>query len=319
MGIEEQLRKLGLTNDDTKELLSNGTRDCKNLKVFKDGKSGIIYIEDHKVDDSIYREGSYRSEIGKETGKKSVRNNYEAVTDCDRRTKAHKALYVDKDIIDFGCGYGDFLKAVKSETCSCMGIEIQKDCIDDLRLAGIKCENNFENIKDGSIDTCFMFHSLEHMNNPLEVLLEAKRVLRNDGRIVIVVPHARDFLINTIKCEEFISFTLWSQHLVLHTRESLETYLKESGFEDIVIKGYSYFQITCNGYRRKTRRSQGKLAIIDNSNLKEAYANALASMDATDTLVWDGNVLMKRSRQKSKQVNTNMRKTQANKQISILK
>ena len=36
---------------------------------------------------------------------------------------------------------------------------------------------------------------------------------------------------------EFLNFTLWSQHLILHTRESLRKILEGTGFKNVIIKG----------------------------------------------------------------------------------
>ena len=175
-----------------------------------------------------------------------------------------------------------------SVSASCVGIEIQKDCVSDIRMAGIRCEQSLETIEDRSVDTCFMFHSLEHMRDPLATLRGAKRILREGGRIVIEVPHARDFLIDTLEWEEFISFTLWSQHLILHTRESLQKYLKEAGFQEIVIKGEQRYSLANHMHwlwKAKPGGHKSILAAIETGNLKEAYKEALAAIDATDTLV----------------------------------
>ena len=59
----------------------------------------------------------------------------------------------------------------------------------------------------------------------------------DEGTLVVEVPHARDFLITQLQCESFTNFSLWSQHLVLHTRDSLQKLLSAAGFVDIHIIG----------------------------------------------------------------------------------
>lgn len=46
-------------------------------------------------------------------------------------------------------------------------------------------------LPDAAIDRLLMIHHLEHVENPLEALLEAWRVLAPGGRLVIVVPNRR--------------------------------------------------------------------------------------------------------------------------------
>lgn len=43
-------------------------------------------------------------------------------------------------------------------------------------------------MKDGSFDSILMHHSLEHLKSPEKTLRECRRLLRNNGRIVVVVP-----------------------------------------------------------------------------------------------------------------------------------
>ena len=49
--------------------------------------------------------------------------------------------------------------------------------------------------------------------------------------MIIEVPHARDFLIETFDINSFKDFTFWSEHLILHTKESLVAFAKESGLK----------------------------------------------------------------------------------------
>ena len=108
------------------------------------------------------------------------------------------------------------------------------------------------------------------------------------GQILIEVPHANDFLLSAVNCEVFKQFTLWSQHLVLHTRESLLKTLKFVGLEEIQIEGIQRYPISnhlnwlANG---KAGGHKSPLSSLDSDALFDAYQNSLARIDATDTLV----------------------------------
>ena len=73
---------------------------------------------------------------------------------------------------------------------------------------------------------------------PLETLAELSSKVKSGGLILIEVPHANDFLLSTVASEEFKQFTLWSQHLILHTRRSLKKILEFVGLVDIQIKEF---------------------------------------------------------------------------------
>lgn len=54
----------------------------------------------------------------------------------------------------------------------------------------ILCEaTNLQPVKDSSYDCVLACHCLEHVANPLRALAEWKRVLRNDGLLLLILPH----------------------------------------------------------------------------------------------------------------------------------
>ena len=283
ISIFETLSSLGLTSESTRELYSEKTRDVANLKVYKDKKSGVIYIDDFYVGDKDYQSGSYRKTESPEIKFR----NLERFNDTERRYKKFKQFFIGKKIIDFGCGEGHFLKLVNNHCNSATGIDLQFDLIKSLQDNGIHAYSDFDKIEDNSIDTIFAFHTLEHLPNPLDILQIMKNKLAKDACIIIEVPHAKDFLLSIIENKEFKDFTLWSQHLVLHTRESLFKLLSHAGFEDIIIEGSQRYTIS----NHLTWLSKGvpgghksKLSMLDDKNLNSSYELALNKIDANDTL-----------------------------------
>ena len=120
------------------------------------------------------------------------------------------------------------------------------------------------------------------------MLRKIREKIKDGGRIVIEVPHANDFLLSTLKLESFKKFTLWSQHLVLHTRHSLELTLKEAGFKDVLIEGVQRYNLSNHLSWISQDRPGGHksdLSIIESKDLNLAYANSLSKIDKTDTLV----------------------------------
>ena len=106
--------------------------------------------------------------------------------------------------------------------------------------------------------------------------------------MIIEVPHARDFLIHNLKVKDFIDFTLWSQHLILHTRESLRLILADAGFKNIVIQGVQRYSIANHFHWLSHKQPGGHkslLSAIETPELVASYHQALARIDATDTLV----------------------------------
>jgi SAM-dependent methyltransferase len=88
----------------------------------------------------------------------------------------------------------------------------------------------YENLDeiDQKFDVVTLFHVLEHIPNQIETLKNIKKVIHKKGKLFIEIPHANDLLLNL---KVFRNFTLWSEHLVLHTKFSIIKYLKISGFK----------------------------------------------------------------------------------------
>ena len=280
------LEKLELTSLTTRALFNKRTRDTSELNVWRDTVSGVIYIDDFYTGDSTYIEGSYRDGEAKKLD--ILAPDYERSADATRRFKSNLKFVAGKKIGDFGCGSGDFLKLVQPYCKSVVGIELQKNYVQALNSEGVSCVEELAKIEDESLDVLVSFHVIEHLPKPLEVLAELKRKMVPGGMMLIEVPHANDFLLSAAQCEEFKQFTLWSQHLILHTRESLKRMLEHVGLIDVLIEGVQRYPLSnhlnwlANG---KGGGHRSSFAALDSDSLHDAYQSALARNDSTDTLV----------------------------------
>lgn len=286
--IFDTLKHLNLTSIETRKVFNNRTRDVDDLKVWKDQVSGVIYIDDFYTGDETYVDGEYRGRQIESEFTQAEKQDYERTMDAQRRVESYLKFCAGRRLVDFGCGAGDFLRLVKDNCTEVCGIELQQNYIDALNADDIRCENNFDAIQIGSIDVCVSFHVIEHLPNPLETLKLLKEKIVSGGTLLIEVPHANDVLLSTLNNDEFKQFTLWSQHLILHTRESLCRMLSYVGFEDIRIAGVQRYPLSnhlnwlANG---KAGGHKSPLSIIDSLTLTSAYSDSLARIDATDTLV----------------------------------
>lgn len=284
-GIYETLNHLGYTSLATRELFSKGTRDNPNVEVWRDCVSGVIYICDHYVGEEEYHNGQYRADKQILSGAP----DFERIRDRDRRLRHFKKFAAGKDICDFGCGAGEFLKVVQPFARSIVGVELQDEYVTALYDAGIACMQDLSDIADASLDVIFSFHTLEHLPHPVEFLNLMSAKLRPGGRVVIEVPHAGDFLLRDFtNCQDFKNFTLWSQHLILHTRGSLAALLGHCGYDRIIVEGVQRYPLSnhlCWLSQGKPGGHKSELSALDSDSLTESYAAALSRIDATDTLI----------------------------------
>jgi len=103
----------------------------------------------------------------------------------------------DSRIGDFGCGYGCTLKRMpKDNGNSYFGWDGYEN-----QVAGGYCDYrvvNFDNkfadvfLSDNKeIDIAFCFETLEHVQNPYNMLYEIKRILKKDGVLYLTIPHGK--------------------------------------------------------------------------------------------------------------------------------
>lgn len=132
-----------------------------------------------------------------------------------------------------------------------------------------------------------MFHVFEHLVNPLEELKKLHTKMSDNSRIIIEVPHANDFLLSFLENESFKKFTFWSEHLILHTRLSLQIYLEKAGFKNIVISGFQRYPLA-NHVHWLSEKKPGGHNIWDflrTDALDCAYSEMLSNIDKNDTLI----------------------------------
>lgn len=276
--IRSTLESIGAVDPQRVRILSTTTRD-RDVPVWIDDGSGVIFIDDFYVGPDEYESGSYRGT--------SVGQNYEDWTDTRRRVESFRALIAGRSVLDFGCGSGSFLKAVRPLATNVQGVELQTSFRESLNDEGLICHESLSACSP--VDVATLFHVLEHLPDPLTTLMDLRtKVNGPQGAVIIEVPHARDFLITRARNDAFLEFTLWSQHLILHTRDSLRRLLTAAGFADIDIHGVQRYGLANHLTWLIEGRAGGHksaLAALETDQLRQAYASALAAMDASDTLV----------------------------------
>lgn len=96
-------------------------------------------------------------------------------------------------ILDIGCGLGDFVEYCRN----CSGIEICSALVEYGNLRNLNI-SQFDGVniprKDDSVYNVLLDNVLEHIENPMNLLLEIKRILKkNTGMVVILVPGKKGY------------------------------------------------------------------------------------------------------------------------------
>lgn len=294
MSINNQVYKDLLKNKLIKkskiDVISSKTRNA-HIKVLKDKVSKIIFLEKIITSKNYYRE-NYKSNLKKgrffsETkflnGKRIINKR---INDDNRRIKEFIKYIRNKDICDFGCGFGGFLMKSRKIAKSITGIEIGNNCREFLSKNRIK---NYQYINEISkkFDLITLFHTLHYIPNQIEILKELKKRINKKGKIIIEVPHAKDFLLQDKALPGFKDFTFCKESLIWHTEKSLIKFLKVTGYKNIRMIYYQRYGID-NHFGWYLYNKPGGHNFMNkkiDDKLRNSYNQFIIDNKSTDTLI----------------------------------
>ena len=128
-------------------------------------------------------------------------------------------------VLDLGCGFGAYSRALVKEGLKCFGCDINFDYLRKAAGYGLPVTNvdSVLPFKDGSFETVLIFEVLEHVFDIEKVLAEAFRVARKN--VLITVPNSEG--IEQLKVNDVTyAHMLSSDHLHFFDPSSLEVLLR---------------------------------------------------------------------------------------------
>lgn len=132
-------------------------------------------------------------------------------------------------LLDVGCGQGTFLERARREGWAVMGSEMHPE---PARQNGLKVVADLGEIPERTqFDCVTAWHSLEHMRNPLGTLHRLRRLLVNDGVLIVAVPDAGGMQASLFG-REWLHLDV-PRHLFHFRQASLAELLNRSGFKPL--------------------------------------------------------------------------------------
>jgi 2-polyprenyl-3-methyl-5-hydroxy-6-metoxy-1,4-benzoquinol methylase len=96
-------------------------------------------------------------------------------------------------LLDFGCGGGSFLARMHRQAWKVTGLDVSPAAVQRVRtelgLRALVGTLPHPELRPASFDVVTMWHSLEHVHEPLTVLREAHRLLVPGGHLMVAVPN----------------------------------------------------------------------------------------------------------------------------------
>ncbi len=190
--------------------------------VFKCNSCGFGFTENSDIQTGEYhRDETYIHEQG------LFKNIFQ------RRVNIIKNLHPNPGkILEIGSSTGLMLSLFAKAGWDVTGVEISSSASDFAIKKGIKTfKQPFEKIdfREEKFDVVIMNHTLEHLENPIEVISNINKILNIGGLLLIDVPNFDSFWAKLLKMNW--PMLLPEEHLWHFTKKALSLALEEHGFK----------------------------------------------------------------------------------------
>ena len=135
-------------------------------------------------------------------------------------------------LLDFGCGGGSYMKRMADQGWTVTGLDAAVGAVrsiqEELGLKAIVGTLPHPDLEPGTFDVITMWHSLEHVHQPREILREAFDLLVPGGKLVVACPNIDSWAFRQFQSSWFALDV--PRHLIHFTPTTLREMLTISGF-----------------------------------------------------------------------------------------
>jgi 2-polyprenyl-3-methyl-5-hydroxy-6-metoxy-1,4-benzoquinol methylase len=148
-------------------------------------------------------------------------------------------------VLEVGSGRGNLLGELAKRGWDTKGTEFSSHLAEaTIRQFGVKvyAVPNLEacSFETGYFDLILCYHVLEHLPNPIETLLEMRRIIKPSGYVVIAVPNFGGLVANLTRSRWFGLDV--PRHLSHFTAKTLRLAIEQAGFEIFLHSNFSLEQ-----------------------------------------------------------------------------
>jgi SAM-dependent methyltransferase len=146
-------------------------------------------------------------------------------------------------VLDLGCGDGAFVGAIEAAGAEAVGVDVADAALrrararhPDLELHRAPIDGRLP-LEEARFDAVWCSEVIEHVADTVNLLSEARRVLRPGGLLLVTTPRHGRLSGAWIALTRFEAhFHPLGDHLRFYTRRSLARALEELGFEDVRVR-----------------------------------------------------------------------------------
>ena len=210
--------------------------------VWRCVECGAAHLPSAKID---YESSEYRRLVDGSDRAEDFHRLHDA-EQAEKLSALGTASLRDTVVVDVGCGAGSFLDLVKGFCRATIGIEPTATLRAAVEAKGHRAFPYCADVPEtwtGSADVAVAFSLIEHVEDPLGLLRDIRRLLKPQGRLLISTPNRRDWLLELLP-EDYASFYYRIVHRWYFDAESVERLMRRAGFTDIAVSYHHRFDLS---------------------------------------------------------------------------
>ncbi len=266
--------------------IHKGVRHAPELEVYFCSACELAFLNPFPSEDDLKKYYEEADVYHKEHGDPDVEERFKQdLNEADTRVnRINEDLNKNLEILEIGSGSGAFLHCISPKVKSAYGVELNEKSVEWMKKNKLNSVSDIKKLNGKKFDAIVMFHVLEHVQSPVDLLKGLKMYLKNGGRLFIEVPNLNDALNSLYDIPEFKDFNYCKPHLFYFSCKSLGKILNEAGFVSKVT-GIQRYDLSNHMRWLQTRRPGGQGYYSEfTEELKAAYVKFLINSGYSDTL-----------------------------------
>lgn len=201
--------------------------------------------------------------------------------------------FSNRRFLDIGAGEGWALNYFASKGWECLGMDFSDyGCVANNpdQMPNLLIGDIYSNLKglcrdQRQFDIVLIDNVLEHVVDPLQVLIDIQQLVSDDGVLIIEVPNDFSVVQNELIEKGFVSRQYWlafPDHLSYFNREGLASLVAEAGWK--VEKCFTAYPIDFNLFNSKTNYIENRESGKSCHHSRIAIENLLHSVSVNKTI-----------------------------------
>lgn len=217
---------------------------CKRgLRIVRCEVCGLVYVSPRALDhehDQLYAGDYFFSQVTLEKGYTDyMASRPLKIATFEKRLSMIGNYQKAGRILDVGCATGFFLQVAKDRGWEPYGVDVSIEALVEAQrgpnIPVVQGTLERASFRDDCFDAITMFDVIEHLPDPIQVLREAHRILKENGILVICTPDVESFSARLMGRN-------WphlkpSEHLYYFSKNTLPRMLDRAGFHVLEATG----------------------------------------------------------------------------------